>query len=205
MTLNLAILPHGAARRRVAAVAAAAAFAGAAAAQPVEYVLDPEHATVAFLVDHIGYASVLGQFLEVEGSYRFDESSAELSQVEITIDVSSVDTNHDERDEHLRSGDFLDFREFPQMRFTADGARRTGERTFVIEGNLELLGKTQPLALEAVWNKSGEYPFGGEPYVMGVSARGSLRRSAFGMSYGVDNDLVGDEVTIIVELEARRQ
>jgi polyisoprenoid-binding protein YceI len=91
------------------------------------------------------------------------------------------------------------------MRFTADGARRTGERTFVIEGNLELLGKTQPLALEAVWNKSGEYPFGGEPYVMGVSARGSLRRSAFGMSYGVDNDWVGDEVTIIVELEARRQ
>lgn len=193
------------ARCRLAAAALTAAGCGAASAEPAQYRLDPEHATVAFLAEHIGYASVLGQFLEVEGSYRFDEATGELSDVEIVVDTSSVATNHDERDEHLRSGDFLDVGGFPQMRFTAESARRTGERAFTIEGTLELLGTVQPLTLDAVWNKSGEYPFGGEPYVMGVSARGTLRRSAFGMSYGVENGWVGDDVDIIVEIEARRQ
>jgi polyisoprenoid-binding protein YceI len=91
------------------------------------------------------------------------------------------------------------------MRFTADGARRTGERTFEIVGRLELLGRSEPLTLSATWNKSETYPIGRAAYVMGVSARGNLQRSAFGMDYAVDNGWVGDEVEIIVEFEARRR
>jgi polyisoprenoid-binding protein YceI len=174
-------------------------------AAPADYTIDPEHVTVGFLVAHIGYAKVLGQFLEVEGAYRFDEATGQLSNVSVVVDTASVFTNHDERDEHLRSDDFLDARRHPQMRFVADSARRTGDRTFAIDGRLELLGESQPLTLTATWNKSEAYPFGGSPYVMGVSARGTLRRSAFGMDYAVDNAWVGDEVEIIVEFEARRR
>jgi polyisoprenoid-binding protein YceI len=90
------------------------------------------------------------------------------------------------------------------MTFTAASARRTGERTFLVSGELTLLGKRRPLTLDATLNKSAPYPFGDRAEVMGVSARGTLKRSDFGMTYGVADDLVGDEVEILIELEARR-
>jgi len=189
---------------RIAAIAAIAICPLRGSAQPAEYEIDPEHVTVAFLVAHLGYAKVLGQFLEIGGSYRFDETTGEVSNVNVVAATRSVSTNHDERDGHLRSKDFLNVSEFPEMRFVAPAAQRTGERTYDVRGQLTLLGKTQPLTLRAVWNKSGEYPFGGAPYVMGVSLRGSLRRSQFGMTYGVDNGWVDDEVEIIIEFEARK-
>ena len=185
--------------------AAFAAAAASAAAAPADYEIDPEHVTVAFLVEHVGYAKVLGQFLVVEGSYRFDEATGELADVEVVVATESLTTHHEERDRHLRSGDFLAAREFPEIRFTGATARRTGERTYEIEGRLELLGETRPVTLAATWNKSAEYPFGGSGYVMGVSARATLARSDFGMTYGVDNGWVGDEVEVIIELEASRR
>jgi polyisoprenoid-binding protein YceI len=90
------------------------------------------------------------------------------------------------------------------MTFKAQGARRTGERTFAVSGELELNGRRRPLALDATWNKTAPYPIGARAEVMGVSLRGSLKRSEFGMTYGVADGLVGDEVEIVVELEARR-
>jgi polyisoprenoid-binding protein YceI len=179
-----------------------------AQAQAARYEIDPDHLSVGFLVDHIGYAKVLGMFRAARGSYRFDEASAALSAVRIEVETASVFSNHRKRDEHLAGPDFLNSGEFPRMVFTADGARRTGERTFEITGQLELLGKTQPLTLQATWNKSAESPLGGfgrKPYVMGVSARGSFKRSAFGMNYAVANGWVGDEVALIIEFEAVRQ
>jgi polyisoprenoid-binding protein YceI len=158
-------------------------------AEPARYEIDPEHLSIGFLVDHIGYARTLGMFRKAEGAFRFDEQTGELTNLKVVVDTASVFSNHKKRDEHLRS---------------------TGERTFVIPGQLELLGKTRPMTLEATWNKSAEYPFGGgllggKPYVMGVSAQGRILRSEFGMSYAVDNGWVGDEVELIIEFEARRQ
>jgi polyisoprenoid-binding protein YceI len=96
------------------------------------------------------------------------------------------------------------------MVFRAASATPVEARRYRIEGTLELLGEVRPVTLDATWNKSGEYPFGGgpfggKPYVMGVSARGSFERSAFGMTYSVDNGWVGDEVELIIEFEAKRQ
>jgi len=190
---------------RLAVAAALLWIAGNAGAAPADYVIDPEHVTVAFLVPHIGYAKVLGQFREVEGKFSFDEETAQLTGVEVTVAAGSVFTNHDERDEHLRSDDFLNARRFPTLRFTATGARAVGEREFAVDGELELLGVRRPLTLTATWNKSDKYPIGRNAYVMGISARGTVKRSEFGMSYGVDNGWVGDAVEILIEFEARRQ
>ena len=189
-------------------VAAQLLASAPARAQAARYEIDPDHLTVAFLVDHIGYARVLGQFRSARGSFRFDEGSATLSAVRIEVETASVFSNQRKRDEHLKGPEFLNSGEFPRMVFTADSARRIGERGFEITGQLELLGRTQPLTLQATWNKSAESPLGGfgrKPYVMGVSARGSFKRSAFGMNYGVANGWVGDEVALIIELEAVRQ
>lgn len=179
--------------------------AASAHAEPAEYRIDPEHVTVAFLVGHAGYAKVLGQFLEVEGRYLYDEETGELSDVEVVVNTASVFSNHDDRDDHLRSGDFLNSRRSAEMTFIAETGARMSQRTFEVTGQLELLGITRPLTLQATWNKSDDYPFGRSAYVMGVSARGSLMRSEFGMDYALEGDLVGDEVEIVIEFEARRQ
>jgi polyisoprenoid-binding protein YceI len=177
-------------------------------AEPAGYELDPDHVSIGFLVDHVGYAKVLGMFRAARGSYTFDEATAALTNVRVEIDTASVFTNQAKRDEHLKGADFLNSKQFPRMTFTAANARRTGDRSFEIKGQLELLGRSQPLTLQATWNKSANSPVGGvfsKPYVMGVSARGSFKRSAYGMTYALDNGWVGDEVALIIEFEAQRK
>ncbi len=187
---------------------ACGAFANVVRAEAARFALDPEHLTVAFLVEHIGYAKTLGVFRKASGSFRYDETSGALSDVRVVIDTGSVDSAHAARDAHLRKPDFLDVARFPTMTFTAKSARRRGEHGYLVDGELELLGRRRPLLLEATLNKLDRYPIGpplAKPFVAGASARGRFRRSDFGMIYGVANGLVGDEIELIVELEAQRQ
>jgi polyisoprenoid-binding protein YceI len=180
-----------------------------ALAAPEKYEFDTNHLVVGFLVEHIGYAKVLGMFRKASGGFTFDEQTQQLSDVSLVIDTASVYTNHEKRDDHLRSTDFLNVVEFPEMQFTADSAKSAGDKQFQVDGMLTLLGVSKPVTLSMVWNKSETYPFrayGLSPhYAMGVSGRGSFKRSDFGMSYAVDNGWVGDEIELIIELEAIRQ
>lgn len=177
-----------------------------ATAEPAGFEIDPAHVTVAFLVRHIGYADTLGQFLEVEGGFDYDEATKTLSDLEVVIEAESVFSNHDRRDDHVRGSDFLDADEHPEIVFVGTGATPTGENSGTVTGDLTLLGVTRPVTLEVTLNKAGLYPFGeGPPYVLGISARTTIKRSAFGMTYAVENGFVGDEVDVIIELEAIRQ
>jgi polyisoprenoid-binding protein YceI len=198
--------------RRIRAVLATLALgiAATAAAAPARYEIDPEHLSVGFMVEHIGYARVLGLFRKASGTFTFDEETGVLGELRVVVDTASVFTNHRKRDDHLRSADFLNSAEFPEMVFTSAGATRSADGTFVIEGQLELLGTPQPMSIRATLNKAAEYPiggglFGGKPWVLGVSARGSFARAPHGMTYGVDNGWVGNTVELILEFEARRQ
>ncbi|MDM0104506.1 YceI family protein [Variovorax sp. J22R24] len=191
-------------RTLVAALFSMMAWASPVQAEPARYELDPNHITVAFMVDHLGYAKVLGMFRAARGSYSFDEATGTLSNLRVEVDTQSVFSNYASRDRHLKSADFLNANEFPRMVFTATGAKRTGDRSFEIPGQLELLGKPLPLMLTATWNKSGPSPID-RVYTMGVSARGSFKRSSYGMNYGVSNEWVGDEVPLIIEFEAQRK
>ncbi|MCR9255067.1 MAG: YceI family protein [Alphaproteobacteria bacterium] len=184
---------------------AAGLSAPSAKAEMRDYVLDPEHLTVAFLVHHIGYADTLGRFNRVEGGFRFDEESRTLGGGEIVVHTESVDTGHQRRDDHLRGTDFFNVKEHPTMTFTFADGEPVSDRTGKVEGTLTLLGVSQPLSLDVTWNKSGRYPFGAKPYVMGISARGTVKRSEFGMMYAVENGWVGDEIELIIEIEAIRQ
>ncbi len=196
---------HRAAWATIFAVLALAA--APAQAEPARYEIDPDHLVLAFMVEHVGYAKVLGMFRAARGSYTFDEATGTLSEVRIEADTASVFTNHRKRDDHLKGADFLNSAEFPRMTFTAQDAKRTGERSFEITGQLELLGRSQPLTLQATWNKSAVSPMvpGNRTWVMGVSARGSFHRSAYGMNYAVANGWVGDKVELIIEFEAHRK
>ena len=178
--------------------------AGMAVAEPARYELDPEHTTIAFLVEHVGYARTLGLFAETSGSFVYDTDTQDLSDVRVTVGTSSVETLNDPRDEHVRSGDFLDVEAHPEMVFTATGGTPQSDTAGTVEGELTLLGQTVPLTLEVTLNKAEAYPFGHGRFTLGLTARGSLLRSDWGMDYGVENGLVGDEVTLIIETEAMR-
>lgn len=178
--------------------------AGFATAEPARYELDPDHTTVAFLVDHVGYAATLGLFAEVEGGFVYDVETQELGELRVTVRTASLETMNDARDEHVRSGDFLSVEEHPEMTFTADGGTPESETTGQVSGELTLLGDTRPLVLDVTLNKAEAYPFGHERFTLGLSVRGSLSRSEWGMTYGVADGLVGDEVTLLIETEAMR-
>ncbi|WP_349360158.1 YceI family protein [Stappia sp.] len=178
--------------------------AAPALAEPRDYVIDKSHFSIVFNADHIGYAPTWGMFLDGEGSFTFDEETRDLSDLRVTIDPASVFSNDDARDGHLRSKDFLDAEAHPEITFVMTGAEEKTERTGTVTGDLTLRGVTRPVTLDVTWNKSGAYPWG-ENYVIGISARTTLTRSDFGMTYAVDNGLVGDEVEIRIDLEAIRQ
>lgn len=179
-------------------------------AKAEKYVIDPEHFSIAMSVRHMGYFDLIGLFTEGAGSFVFDETKPEVSDIRVTIRTASFESGHKKRDEHVRNADFLNAKEFPEMVFVGKSTEKTGDRTGRIHGALTLRGITKPLTLDVVWVKSAEYPiggglFGGKPYVTGINARGTLKRSDFGMTYAVDNGLVGDEITLILGFEARRQ
>jgi polyisoprenoid-binding protein YceI len=144
-------------------------------------------------------------FRTAEGSFVFDPDVPAVSEIKVSIDAASVFTNHDKRDEHLRNADFLDVANHPRLTFVGRTATPTGPRTGKISGDLTIRGVTRPVTLDVTWNKSGEYPFADRHYATGVSARTTIKRSDFGMTYALQGDLVGDDVDIILEFEAIRQ
>ena len=171
-----------------------------------KYVIDETHFSVGFLVEHVGYAKTLGMFREIDGSYTHDLENNKINDIKIVINTNSVFTNHDKRDKHLMSPDFLDVEKHPEMTFVANNININKNET-LINGSLTLLGVTKPLTLKGKINKIAKYPFGGliKPYVMGISARGIIKRSDHGMMYALKDNLVGDDIELIIEFEARRQ
>ena len=186
--------------RRTIALGALSILAGA-----VLHSIDPNHMAIAFLVSHVGFAKTLGQFTRAEGSFVFDPEKPAVSDIVVTIDAASIDTHHEKRDQHLRAQDFLWVEQHPRITFRGTSAEQTGPRTGKVIGDLTLRGVTRPVTLDVVWNKSDQYPFGDMHYATGISARGKIKRSDFGMTYAVEGGMVGDEVEIILEFEGVRQ
>lgn len=173
-----------------------------AQAEPADWEIDPEHFSIAFEADHVGFQKQLGLFLEGTGSFRYDSDTQQLSSGRVEIQANSIFTNLNARDNHLRGRDFLNARRNPIILFEAtEYAPGSGTLT----GNLTLLGETHPVVLQVTINKQAEYPFGHRRETLGISAHTTISRSLWGMDYGVEGDLVGDEVTLRFEFEALRQ
>jgi len=190
---------------RIPLLLVAIVLAPALRAEPATYRIDPEHFSIAFFVEHIGYAKMIGQFTQASGAFVYDEQAQQLRSGSVEVRAASVSTHHGPRDEHLRGGDFLAAERFPVVRFVArefrpdDGARGT------LRGDLTLLGQTHPVELDVKLNKAATYPFGHGKHTLGISAKTTLRRSRWGMTYGVANRMVGDDVELLFELEAIKQ
>jgi len=178
---------------------------GTAHAEPADWEIDPEHLSVAFEVEHIGYQHQIGLFREAQGSFRYDPERRELTEGRFEVDAASVFTAHEKRDEHVRNDDFLDVESHPVIVFEATEYTPGDGDGGTLAGNLTLLGTTHPVELDVTINKRAKYPFGHGKETLGVSARTTIARSRWGMDYAVSNNLVGDDVALRFEFEAIRQ
>ena len=174
-------------------------------AAPATYRIDPEHFSIAFAIEHVGYARVIGQFAQASGEFVYDEQTRQLSSGRVEVRASSVSTHHPKRDEHVRNADFLDADAHPLIRFVAKEYRADKPSGGILRGDLTMLGQTHPIELEVKVNKAAAYPFGHRQHTLGISASATIQRSRWGMSYGVANGMVGDDVELRFELEAVRQ
>jgi polyisoprenoid-binding protein YceI len=176
--------------------AAALFAAGAARAEPVTYTLDPAHTQVAFTIERFGFNSVLGRFEDVSGEVTIDEANPANSSVRATIQVASIDTGNDTRDEHLREPRWLNVPQFPTMEFRSTRVDVTGENTARVTGDLTLLGQAHPVTLDVTLNRLGPLP-NNQRQAAGFTAAGALQRSAWGSTLAAQ--LIGDEINIRIE------
>lgn len=176
-----------------------------ALAAPQTYEIDPEHFSIGFQVAHVGYAKTLGLFLEGSGQFVYDEETRQLSSGRVVVAADSVFTNHKKRDGHLRDRDFLQANRHPEIVFEATRYTPGTDNKGKLEGTLTLLGQTHPVTLDITLNKAAPYPFGHRKHTLGVSATTTLQRSQWGMTYAVQNGMVGDDVHLTLEFEALRQ
>lgn len=168
--------------------------------------VDPSHSKLGFALKHMGFATVRGEFAEFEGAIEVGEdlSSAKAYGV---AKVASIDTSDDKRDAHLRSPDFFDVEQHPEMTFTSTRVEHAGDAELHITGDLTLRGVTKEITLIATVLGSDQDPWGGER--VGVEVVGELSRGDYGMTFnqvlGSGNMLVADKVKLALDIEAVKQ
>ena len=168
-----------------------------------DYAIDKQgqHAFVNFKISHLGYSWLWGTFRDFDGSFSFDADRPEASKVKVTLKTASVDTNHAERDKHLRSDDFLNVAKHPTATFESTSVKSTGEGTADITGNLTLNGVTKPVVIAAKFIGEGDDPWGG--YRAGFEGSTTLTLKDFDIK--MDLGPASQTVDLIISVEGVRK
>lgn len=183
-------------RLATALIAASLFAAPALAADPWE--IDKSHAQITFQADHLGFAMVNGIFRDFDADILFDPENISATEVTVEIDAASVDTFWEARDRHIRSADFLNVEEHPTITFRSTAVRQTGENTADIEGELTMIGVTQPVTFKGTLNRLAPNPFSDVP-TAGFRVEGEIVRADFGMTFG--GNAFAAVVPVVIDLE----
>ena len=165
-----------------------------------QYILDPNHASLIWKLNHLGFSTFIGTFNEFEASLDFDPEDIENASLEVVINTSSLDVDIPEFEEELRGDNWFDVAVFPQAVYrTTRFVESVDEDTFLFEGDLTLLGTTAPVGLEVNFHGGGRN-FLTRSYTVGFSGSAKFNRSDFGLdrftSFGV-----GDEIDLEIHVE----
>jgi len=163
--------------------------------------VDPVHSYVIFRVKHMNAAYSYGRFNQFSGSFVIDEKNLARSSVQFEIDATSVDTNNQKRDDHLRSPDFFNARQFPKISFKSTSVRKINNTTAEIKGNLTMRGVTKPIAATVVFTGRSKNQQG--KTVVGFETTFTLKRNDFGISFA--QNALGNEVRVTVSVEGVQQ
>lgn len=180
-----------------------------AASEGTKWVIDPAHTSVTFGVRHMMVSTVRGEFQKITGAVTWDPNAPEATTIEASIDVASINTREEQRDTHLKSADFLDVEKYPTIEFRSRGlGKKSADGGVEIVGDLTIHGTTHAVTLDV----EGPTPAHKNPWgqtVMGASAKATIKRSEFGMTWNTVLEagglLVGDEIKIQLDVELRRE
>ena len=165
-----------------------------------EFAIDAGHSSIVYGIKHMGVGKFWGRFDSMSGKFFLDDAGTAVLGAEITVKAESVSTGIKNRDDHLKSADFFSVAEFPEITFKGASASDAGKD--VLKGTITMLGKTVPVEAKITHAASAANPRGGT--IGGLEARFTIKRSDFGMKYGIDNGALGDEVEMIVGLEGKK-
>ncbi|MBA4263377.1 MAG: polyisoprenoid-binding protein [Comamonadaceae bacterium] len=189
-------------RKSLSLLAAVAVLSTGGIAQAADYAIDPTHTFATFEIGHFGASTNRGRFDRKEGKISFDKA-AKTGSVDISFEVASVNTGTAMFDKHLTSADILNAEKFPKARFVSSRFHFNGDKVSAVDGNLTLLGKTQPVTLKASQFNCFDSPML-KREVCGGDFEATIDRTAFGVDYGV-NWGFPKNVRLVLQVEAVKQ
>jgi polyisoprenoid-binding protein YceI len=176
--------------------------AQATIATPSTWKIDPNHTNVEFSAKHMMFTTVKGRFAEVDGTVTLNGSSPADATVDVSMKASSIDTRTEQRDQHLRSADFLDAEKYPTVTFKSTKVEGSKEK-FTLKGDLTIRGTTRPVSLDVSFEGAGKDPWGNER--LGFSANGKIDRREFGLVWNqaleAGGVLVSNDVKIQIDAQ----
>jgi polyisoprenoid-binding protein YceI len=168
------------------------------------YDIDVMHSRLGFVARHAMVTKVRGSFTEFAGSFDLDASNWPASTAQVTLQVASIDTGNEQRDGHLRTNDFFDAPNHPQITFTSTRVEQTAKDTFAVTGDLTIKGTTKPVTVEFVYTGSAVDPYGNTR--IGFEGISTINRSDFGITFNAALDtggvLVSDKITLEFDISA---
>jgi len=186
----------------IATTALVVSFASPSA-QAADYLIDTKgaHASIQFRVQHLGYSWLYGRFNTFDGAFSYDAANPGASKVNVTIDTASVDSNHAERDKHLRGADFLDVGQFPKAAFVSTAVNVNADGSAKVSGDFTFHGVTKPITLDVKKMGEGQDPWGG--YRAGFEGSTTITMADYGLTYNLGP--ASTQAEIILTLEGVRQ
>ncbi|MEE4283438.1 MAG: YceI family protein [Pseudomonadales bacterium] len=164
--------------------------------------IEGQHAFVQFRVKHLGYSWLYGRFDDFTGEFTYDPAQPEASSISVTVDMTSLDSDHAERDKHVRSADYLNVGKYSKATFESTAVEMTGERTARLVGNLTFFGTTRPLTIDVEHIGGGPDPWGG--YRQGFEGRAVLKPEDFGLDLTKKLGPATAEVELMLTVEGIR-
>ncbi|WP_144213563.1 YceI family protein [Shewanella donghaensis] len=169
------------------------------AANAADYTIDTQgaHASIQFKVNHLGYSFVAGRFNDFSGEFNYDAAKIADTNINVKINTTSVDSNHAERDKHLRGSDFLNTSKFPEAQYTSTSVEDKGDGKILVNGNFTLNGVTKPVVIEAEFIGEGKDPWGG--YRAGFSGSAEFAMKDFGIKMDLGPASANVSLDLVIE------